>query len=211
MNSTNSNAATVDVLNPSARQYTVTNLKPESVYVFRITAQTRKGWGEAAEALVVTTEKRGTSPRDLLMNVLDFCLWKMIILIKLEWLIYFDSDVIWSSLTNEIHGNCFANEEAQMCIATCWELHKAILELSEVNFQSTLHKADVFSKGESVHWGGGGLLNVLRCSCKNASLHLHPSRRAVDCLFYNFHLSSAFHSITRIPLSLCRWEQHFPN
>lgn len=28
--------------------------------MFRITAQTRKGWGEAAEALVVTTEKRGT-------------------------------------------------------------------------------------------------------------------------------------------------------
>lgn len=39
----------------------VTNLKPETVYVFRITAQTRKGWGEAAEALVVTTEKRGNS------------------------------------------------------------------------------------------------------------------------------------------------------
>ncbi|XP_056221672.1 protein sidekick-2 isoform X2 [Seriola aureovittata] len=58
LNSTNSNAATVDVLSPSARQYTVTNLKPESIYVFRITAQTRKGWGEAAEALVVTTEKR---------------------------------------------------------------------------------------------------------------------------------------------------------
>lgn len=34
-------------------------LKPELVYVFRLTAQTRKGWGEAAEALVVTTEKRG--------------------------------------------------------------------------------------------------------------------------------------------------------
>ncbi|CAJ1080064.1 protein sidekick-2 isoform X2 [Xyrichtys novacula] len=58
LNSTNSNTATVDVLNPSARQYTVTSLKPESIYVFRITAQTRKGWGEAAEALVVTTEKR---------------------------------------------------------------------------------------------------------------------------------------------------------
>ncbi|TNN03245.1 hypothetical protein fugu_000274 [Takifugu bimaculatus] len=57
-NSSNSNTATVDVLNPSARQYTVTSLKPESVYVFRITAQTRKGWGAAAEALVVTTEKR---------------------------------------------------------------------------------------------------------------------------------------------------------
>uniref|UniRef100_A0A8C0L880 Sidekick cell adhesion molecule 2 n=1 Tax=Canis lupus dingo TaxID=286419 RepID=A0A8C0L880_CANLU len=43
---------------PVARQYTATGLKPESVYLFRITAQTRKGWGEAAEALVVTTEKR---------------------------------------------------------------------------------------------------------------------------------------------------------
>uniref|UniRef100_A0A8C2PYV2 Sidekick cell adhesion molecule 2b n=1 Tax=Cyprinus carpio TaxID=7962 RepID=A0A8C2PYV2_CYPCA len=58
LNSTNSNTATFDVLNSSARQYTVTGLRPESVYVFRIRAQTRKGWGEAAEALVVTTEKR---------------------------------------------------------------------------------------------------------------------------------------------------------
>lgn len=58
-NSSNVNAATVDVLSPSARQYTATGLKPELVYVFRLTAQTRKGWGEAAEALVVTTEKRG--------------------------------------------------------------------------------------------------------------------------------------------------------
>uniref|UniRef100_A0A8D3E8J7 Sidekick cell adhesion molecule 2a n=1 Tax=Scophthalmus maximus TaxID=52904 RepID=A0A8D3E8J7_SCOMX len=57
-NSSSSNAATVDVLSPSARQYTATGLKPEMVYVFRLTAQTRKGWGEAAEALVVTTEKR---------------------------------------------------------------------------------------------------------------------------------------------------------
>uniref|UniRef100_A0A8C9WZF8 Sidekick cell adhesion molecule 2 n=1 Tax=Sander lucioperca TaxID=283035 RepID=A0A8C9WZF8_SANLU len=58
LNSSNSNTPTVDVLIPSARQYTVTSLKPEAVYVFRIQAQTRKGWGEAAEALVVTTEKR---------------------------------------------------------------------------------------------------------------------------------------------------------
>ncbi|KAM7387230.1 hypothetical protein PAMA_009714 [Pampus argenteus] len=57
-NSSNSNGATVDVLSPSARQYTAAGLKPEMVYVFRLTAQTRKGWGEAAEALVVTTEKR---------------------------------------------------------------------------------------------------------------------------------------------------------
>ena len=59
LNSSNSNTATVDVLNPSARQYMVTGLKKDSMYVFRITAQTRKGWGEASEALVVTTEKRG--------------------------------------------------------------------------------------------------------------------------------------------------------
>lgn len=57
-NSSNSNATTVDVLSPSARQYMATGLKPEMVYVFRLTAQTRKGWGEAAEALVVTTDKR---------------------------------------------------------------------------------------------------------------------------------------------------------
>ncbi|KAF3846276.1 hypothetical protein F7725_003354 [Dissostichus mawsoni] len=50
-NSSSSSAATVDVLSPSARQYTASGLKPEAVY-------TRKGWGEAAEALVVTTEKR---------------------------------------------------------------------------------------------------------------------------------------------------------
>ncbi|KTG32606.1 hypothetical protein cypCar_00022826 [Cyprinus carpio] len=57
-NSSSVTSAIVDVLIPSARQYTATGLKPESVYVFRLTAQTRKGWGEAAEALVVTTEKR---------------------------------------------------------------------------------------------------------------------------------------------------------
>lgn len=67
-NSSNSNGATVDVLSPSARQYTAAALKPESVYVFRLTAQTRKGWGEAAEALVVTTEKRGSCVALILQN-----------------------------------------------------------------------------------------------------------------------------------------------
>ena len=62
LNATTANTATVEVLAPSARQYMATGLKPESVYLFRITAQTRKGWGEAAEALVVTTEKRGDGP-----------------------------------------------------------------------------------------------------------------------------------------------------
>lgn len=60
----------MDVLSPSARQYTATTLKPESVYVFRLTAQTRKGWGEAAEALVVTTEKRGVC----------VCVWRSVLL-----------------------------------------------------------------------------------------------------------------------------------
>ncbi|KAG9337888.1 hypothetical protein JZ751_027540 [Albula glossodonta] len=58
LNSTNSNTAVVELLNPSAREYTVSGLEPELVYVFRVTAQTRKGWGEASEALVITTEKR---------------------------------------------------------------------------------------------------------------------------------------------------------
>ncbi|XP_068769931.1 protein sidekick-2 isoform X2 [Struthio camelus] len=53
-----STAAAAEVLHPGARQYTAAGLRPESAYVFRVAAQTRKGWGEAAEALVVTTEKR---------------------------------------------------------------------------------------------------------------------------------------------------------
>ncbi|XP_035253841.1 protein sidekick-2-like isoform X1 [Anguilla anguilla] len=58
LNSTSSSAAVVELLRPGARRHTVTGLEPERVYVFRLTAQTRKGWGEAAEALVITTEKR---------------------------------------------------------------------------------------------------------------------------------------------------------
>lgn len=60
LNTTTANAAVSEVLGPSTRQYTATGLQPEATYLFSITAQTRKGWGEAAEALVVTTEKRGT-------------------------------------------------------------------------------------------------------------------------------------------------------
>lgn len=63
LNTTTANSASVEILNPSARQFTATGLRPESTYLFRITAQTRKGWGEAAEALVVTTEKRGKCVR----------------------------------------------------------------------------------------------------------------------------------------------------
>ncbi|XP_057894738.1 protein sidekick-2 isoform X1 [Melospiza georgiana] len=51
-------AAAVEVLDAGARQFTATGLQPEATYLFRVTAQSRKGWGEPAEALVVTTEKR---------------------------------------------------------------------------------------------------------------------------------------------------------
>ncbi|XP_051904168.1 protein sidekick-2-like [Hippocampus zosterae] len=57
-NSSGSSGATVDVLSPSARQYAAAALRPQTAYVFGLSAQTRKGWGEVAEALVVTTEKR---------------------------------------------------------------------------------------------------------------------------------------------------------
>uniref|UniRef100_A0A8C2UJT2 Sidekick cell adhesion molecule 2 n=1 Tax=Coturnix japonica TaxID=93934 RepID=A0A8C2UJT2_COTJA len=58
LNTTSASSAVSEVLGPSTRQYTATGLQPEATYLFRIAAQTRKGWGEAAEALVVTTEKR---------------------------------------------------------------------------------------------------------------------------------------------------------
>lgn len=53
------------------RQFTATELAPESAYIFRLSAKTRQGWGEPLEATVITTEKRGershgclTSPSD---------------------------------------------------------------------------------------------------------------------------------------------------
>ncbi|NWT91403.1 SDK2 protein, partial [Urocynchramus pylzowi] len=58
LNSSAVTAAAVEVLEANARQFTATGLQPEATYLFRVTAQTRKGWGEPAEALVVTTEKR---------------------------------------------------------------------------------------------------------------------------------------------------------
>ncbi|XP_061160026.1 protein sidekick-2-like isoform X2 [Syngnathus typhle] len=57
-NSSVSSDTTVNVLSLSARQYVASGLKPETAYIFGLSAQTRKGWGETAEALVVTTEKR---------------------------------------------------------------------------------------------------------------------------------------------------------
>ncbi|NWT56245.1 SDK2 protein, partial [Erythrocercus mccallii] len=58
LNTSAATAAAVEVLEAGARQFTATGLQPEATYLFRVTAQTRKGWGQAAEALVVTTEKR---------------------------------------------------------------------------------------------------------------------------------------------------------
>lgn len=43
----------------TVRQFTATDLAPESAYIFRLSAKTRQGWGEPLEATVITTEKRG--------------------------------------------------------------------------------------------------------------------------------------------------------
>nr|KAF6347352.1 sidekick cell adhesion molecule 1 [Pipistrellus kuhlii] len=42
----------------TVRQFTATELAPESAYTFRLSAKTRQGWGEPLEATVITTEKR---------------------------------------------------------------------------------------------------------------------------------------------------------
>ncbi|XP_041942102.1 protein sidekick-1 isoform X2 [Alosa sapidissima] len=48
---------TVEV-GPDARQFTALGLRPESAYIFRISAKTEQGWGTAAQAVVITTEVR---------------------------------------------------------------------------------------------------------------------------------------------------------
>ncbi|XP_078273747.1 protein sidekick-1 isoform X2 [Rhinoraja longicauda] len=42
----------------NARQYSVTNLIPESPYMFRVSARTRRGWGDSVQAVVITTQTR---------------------------------------------------------------------------------------------------------------------------------------------------------
>ncbi|MBN3277397.1 SDK1 protein, partial [Polyodon spathula] len=42
----------------NVRQLTVTSLKSESAYVFRISAKTQQGWGAPEQAAVITTERR---------------------------------------------------------------------------------------------------------------------------------------------------------
>uniref|UniRef100_A0A452IWN8 Uncharacterized protein n=1 Tax=Gopherus agassizii TaxID=38772 RepID=A0A452IWN8_9SAUR len=51
----------------TVRQFTATDLSPESAYIFRTSAKTRQGWGEPLEATVITTEKRErpAPPREL--------------------------------------------------------------------------------------------------------------------------------------------------
>ncbi len=49
---------TVEV-GPDTRQFTASNLTPESAYIFRISAKTEQGWGAPAQAVVITTEIRG--------------------------------------------------------------------------------------------------------------------------------------------------------
>ncbi|XP_074056656.1 protein sidekick-1 isoform X4 [Macrotis lagotis] len=53
----------------TVRQFTATDLTPESAYIFRASAKTRQGWGEPLEATVITTEKRDrpAPPRHLLI------------------------------------------------------------------------------------------------------------------------------------------------
>lgn len=48
----------------TVRQFTATDLAPESAYIFRLSAKTRQGWGEPLEATVITTEKRGKTLGD---------------------------------------------------------------------------------------------------------------------------------------------------
>uniref|UniRef100_A0A8C1IU41 Sidekick cell adhesion molecule 1a n=1 Tax=Cyprinus carpio TaxID=7962 RepID=A0A8C1IU41_CYPCA len=57
---------TVEV-GPDTRQFTASNLTPESAYIFRISAKTEQGWGTPAQAVVITTEirERPQPPRQL--------------------------------------------------------------------------------------------------------------------------------------------------
>ncbi|KFV53129.1 Protein sidekick-1, partial [Tyto alba] len=56
--SSNPNKFTTVEVGSTVRQFTATDLTPESAYIFRTSAKTRQGWGEPLEATVITTEKR---------------------------------------------------------------------------------------------------------------------------------------------------------
>lgn len=57
--SSSPNTFTTVEVGATVRQFTATELAPESAYIFRLSAKTRQGWGEPLEATVITTEKRG--------------------------------------------------------------------------------------------------------------------------------------------------------
>lgn len=59
--SSSPNKFTTVEVGSTVRQFTATDLTPESAYIFRTSAKTRQGWGEPLEATVITTEKRGNA------------------------------------------------------------------------------------------------------------------------------------------------------
>ncbi|XP_006889806.1 PREDICTED: protein sidekick-1-like [Elephantulus edwardii] len=63
------NTFTTVEVGATVRQFTATELAPESAYIFRLSAKTRQGWGSPLEATVITTEKRErpAPPRELLV------------------------------------------------------------------------------------------------------------------------------------------------
>uniref|UniRef100_A0A8C8SF52 Sidekick cell adhesion molecule 1 n=1 Tax=Pelusios castaneus TaxID=367368 RepID=A0A8C8SF52_9SAUR len=65
----NPNKFTTVEVGSTVRQFTATDLSPESAYIFRTSAKTRQGWGEPLEATVITTEKRvrPAPPRELII------------------------------------------------------------------------------------------------------------------------------------------------
>uniref|UniRef100_A0A480HDU2 Protein sidekick-1 isoform 1 n=1 Tax=Sus scrofa TaxID=9823 RepID=A0A480HDU2_PIG len=71
--SSSPNTFTTVEVGATVRQFTATELAPESAYIFRLSAKTRQGWGEPLEATVITTEKRErpAPPRDLLVPQAD--------------------------------------------------------------------------------------------------------------------------------------------
>ncbi|KAM8798404.1 protein sidekick-1 [Eudromia elegans] len=66
--SSSPNKFTTVEVGSTVRQFTATDLIPESAYIFRTSAKTRQGWGEPLEATVITTEKRErpAPPRQLM-------------------------------------------------------------------------------------------------------------------------------------------------
>ncbi|RMC17644.1 hypothetical protein DUI87_05308 [Hirundo rustica rustica] len=67
--SSSPNKFTTVEVGSTVRQFTATDLSPESAYIFRTSAKTRQGWGEPLEATVITTEKRELKV-DILVNML---------------------------------------------------------------------------------------------------------------------------------------------